>query len=147
MFHCPVGVWVIEQHVGILCATVRSPTVWMGFHEIIRMGRTWYKKQSGTFWGVVFNPLKIVFFIFRIRHCWQHCGGWMDFHEISRICRTRHKMQLARQIHAWQNSFVPLKPCAAEVCSRECFFCRFSYSYCCVELVLAWKFAIWKYPP
>ena len=27
MFHCPVGVWVIEQHAIILSATVRSPTV------------------------------------------------------------------------------------------------------------------------
>ena len=27
MFHCPVGVWVIEQHAIIVCATVRSPTV------------------------------------------------------------------------------------------------------------------------
>ena len=27
MFHCPVGVWVIEQHAKILSATVRSPTV------------------------------------------------------------------------------------------------------------------------
>ena len=29
MFHCPVGVWVIEQHAIILSATVRSPTVFM----------------------------------------------------------------------------------------------------------------------
>ena len=29
MFHCPVGVWVIEQHAIILSATVRSPTVHM----------------------------------------------------------------------------------------------------------------------
>ena len=28
MFHCPVGVWVIEQHAIILSATVRSPTVY-----------------------------------------------------------------------------------------------------------------------
>ena len=27
MFHCPVGVWVIEQRAIILNATVRSPTV------------------------------------------------------------------------------------------------------------------------
>ena len=27
MFHCPVEVWVIEQHAIILSATVRSPTV------------------------------------------------------------------------------------------------------------------------
>ena len=27
MFHCPVGVWVIEQHAIISSATVRSPTV------------------------------------------------------------------------------------------------------------------------
>ena len=27
MFHCPAGVWVIEQHAIILSATVRSPTV------------------------------------------------------------------------------------------------------------------------
>ena len=27
MFHCPVGVWVIEQYAIILNATVRSPTV------------------------------------------------------------------------------------------------------------------------
>ena len=27
MLHCPVGVWVIEQHAIILSATVRSPTV------------------------------------------------------------------------------------------------------------------------
>ena len=27
MFHCPVGVWVIEQHAIILSTTVRSPTV------------------------------------------------------------------------------------------------------------------------
>ena len=27
MFHCPVGVWVIEQHAIILSATVRPPTV------------------------------------------------------------------------------------------------------------------------
>ena len=27
MFHCPVGVWVIEQRAIILSATVRSPTV------------------------------------------------------------------------------------------------------------------------
>ena len=27
MFHCPVGVWVIEQHAISLSATVRSPTV------------------------------------------------------------------------------------------------------------------------
>ena len=27
MFHCPVGVYVIEQHAIILSATVRSPTV------------------------------------------------------------------------------------------------------------------------
>ena len=27
MFHCPVGVWVIEQREIILNATVRSPTV------------------------------------------------------------------------------------------------------------------------
>ena len=27
MFHCPVGVWVIEQHAIILSVTVRSPTV------------------------------------------------------------------------------------------------------------------------
>ena len=27
MFHCPVGVWVIEQCALILSATVRSPTV------------------------------------------------------------------------------------------------------------------------
>ena len=26
MYHCPVGVWVIEQHAIILSATVRSPT-------------------------------------------------------------------------------------------------------------------------
>ena len=31
MFHCPVGVWVIEQHAIILSATVRSPTV-ITFH-------------------------------------------------------------------------------------------------------------------
>ena len=31
MFHCPVGVWVIEQRAIILSATVRSPTVEM--HE------------------------------------------------------------------------------------------------------------------
>ena len=30
MFHCPVGVWVIEQHAIILSATVRSPAVYMG---------------------------------------------------------------------------------------------------------------------
>ena len=30
MFHCPVGVWVIEQHATILSATVRSPTVVQG---------------------------------------------------------------------------------------------------------------------
>ena len=29
MFHCPVGVWVIEQHAIILRATVRSPTVYL----------------------------------------------------------------------------------------------------------------------
>ena len=29
MFHCPVGVWVIEQRAIILSATVRSPTVWL----------------------------------------------------------------------------------------------------------------------
>ena len=29
MFHCPVGVWVIEQHAIILSATVRSPTVYI----------------------------------------------------------------------------------------------------------------------
>ena len=29
MFHCPMGVWVIEQHAIILIATVRSPTVRM----------------------------------------------------------------------------------------------------------------------
>ena len=27
MCHCPVGVWVIEQHAIILSTTVRSPTV------------------------------------------------------------------------------------------------------------------------
>ena len=27
MFHCPVGVWVIEQRAIILSATVRTPTV------------------------------------------------------------------------------------------------------------------------
>ena len=27
MFHCPVGVWVIEQRAIMLSATVRSPTV------------------------------------------------------------------------------------------------------------------------
>ena len=27
MFHCPVGVWVIEQRAMILSATVRYPTV------------------------------------------------------------------------------------------------------------------------
>ena len=27
MFHCPVGVWVIEQYAIILSTTVRSPTV------------------------------------------------------------------------------------------------------------------------
>ena len=27
MFHCPVGVWVIDQRAIILSATVRSPTV------------------------------------------------------------------------------------------------------------------------
>ena len=27
MFHCPMGVWVIEQRAIILSATVRSPTV------------------------------------------------------------------------------------------------------------------------
>ena len=27
MFHCPVGVWVIEQHAIILSATVRFTTV------------------------------------------------------------------------------------------------------------------------
>ena len=27
MYHCPVGIWVIEQHAIILSATVRSPTV------------------------------------------------------------------------------------------------------------------------
>ena len=30
MFHCPVGVWVIEQRAIILSATVRSPTVVIG---------------------------------------------------------------------------------------------------------------------
>ena len=30
MFHCPVGVWVIEQRAIILSATVRSPTVVTG---------------------------------------------------------------------------------------------------------------------
>ena len=29
MFHCPVGVWVIEQHAIISSATVRSPTVYI----------------------------------------------------------------------------------------------------------------------
>ena len=27
MFHCPVGVWIIEQHAMILCGTVPFPTV------------------------------------------------------------------------------------------------------------------------
>ena len=36
MFHCPVGVWVIEQRAIILSATVRSPTVNIGIH-IIKM--------------------------------------------------------------------------------------------------------------
>ena len=27
MFHCPMGVWVIEQRAIIFSATVRSPTV------------------------------------------------------------------------------------------------------------------------
>ena len=31
MFHCPVGVWVIEQHAIILSATVRSPTVILSY--------------------------------------------------------------------------------------------------------------------
>ena len=28
MFHCPVGVWIIEQRAIMLSATVRSPTVY-----------------------------------------------------------------------------------------------------------------------
>ena len=34
MFHCPVGVWVIEQHAIILSATVRSPTVCLLYSNI-----------------------------------------------------------------------------------------------------------------
>ena len=33
MFHCSVGVWVIEQHAIILSATVRSPTVVLFSHK------------------------------------------------------------------------------------------------------------------
>ena len=38
MFHCPVGVWIIEQRAIILSATVRSPTVNMavGFDLVIQ---------------------------------------------------------------------------------------------------------------
>ena len=28
-----------------------------GFHESCRIGQTWYKEQSGTFWGCLVNPL------------------------------------------------------------------------------------------
>ena len=35
MFHCPVGVWVIEQHAIILSATVRSPTVVLYIYQLV----------------------------------------------------------------------------------------------------------------
>ena len=34
MFHCPVGVWVIEQRAIILSTTVRSPTVCLGMRYV-----------------------------------------------------------------------------------------------------------------
>ena len=40
MFHCPVGVWVIEQRAIILSATVRSHTVY---------------KVRNCYWGVQHN--------------------------------------------------------------------------------------------
>ena len=40
MFHCPVGVWVIEEHAIILSATVRSPAVLPPFS--IYMHMAWY---------------------------------------------------------------------------------------------------------
>ena len=46
MFHCPVGVWVIEQRAIISNATVRSPTVSMDI----------YNHMSNTLWGEITHP-------------------------------------------------------------------------------------------
>ena len=46
MFHCPVGVWVIEQRAIMLSTTVRSPTVHLctfkvyQFNSLVQMGST-----------------------------------------------------------------------------------------------------------
>ena len=67
MFHCPVGVWVIEQRAIILTATVRSPTVYMiPWHRVSAVDT-----QSGignweNFWKFQlksFNSEKFIFVI------------------------------------------------------------------------------------
>ena len=51
MFHCPVGVWVIEQHAIILSATVRSPTVLLKCHILLlflhrKLTQSWYSPEN-----------------------------------------------------------------------------------------------------
>ena len=45
MFHCPVGVWVIEQHAIILSATVRSPTM-IKLHTVYAQSQTYIFNSS-----------------------------------------------------------------------------------------------------
>ena len=60
MFHCPVGVWVIEQHAIILSATVRSPTVDMP-HTRPRSVAAGNRHSHATL-GIMGNHRKVVLY-------------------------------------------------------------------------------------
>ena len=71
---------------------------WTDFHEICRVGGTWYKEQLESFSGYSIKPFEhriFSHFFGGIHASKQHYrnNGWTDFHEIFRKGQTWHKEQ------------------------------------------------------
>ena len=59
MFHCPVGVWVIEQRAIMLSVTVRSPTVVLILSFLISSGNLFHILDPLLF--TVVKPISVLY--------------------------------------------------------------------------------------
>ena len=125
MFHCPVGVWVIEQHAMILNATVRSPTVSLQSKQMVCGRRLvlcqrWissiiicWMERYPSITKTILRPT--LFQCRALARCWFHqergCGGGVDAQDLwkneAHITFQKHRTCLSQL--GWR-AYSPLEP-------------------------------------
>ena len=97
------GCFVFYRSNPPLCATLWT-NVWMGVHEIVRVGQISHTEQCGTFLNVVESFFYFAGSVF-VSNISRKTSDRIFMNEISRIFQIRHKEELARVFHAWLNCF------------------------------------------